>query len=178
MQSQQRIWDPLIRLFHWSVAAGFLLNFTLTEEGETLHEWIGYYILAALLVRVCWGFIGPRNARFSDFFPRKPGLKSHLRELAQGQIKQHAGHTPLGGLMVMLLMAGLLLVGLSGWLTTTDMFWGEDWVEDVHEFFANLTLLLVLVHVAAVTLFSVLGPANLVRQMLTGRRCTRKLNKN
>ncbi len=170
MQTQPRIWDPLIRIFHWSVAAGFLLNFTLAEEGETLHEWIGYYILAALLVRVCWGFIGPRNARFSDFFPRKAAVKAHLGELAHGEIKKHEGHSALGGLMIIALMSGLLLVGLTGWLTTTDMFWGESWMEEIHEFFANATLMLVLMHVAAVLLFSLLGPSNLIRQMWTGRR--------
>ncbi len=170
MQTQPGIWDPLIRLFHWSVAVGFLLNFTLFEEGESLHEWIGYYILAALLVRFCWGFIGPENARFRDFFPRKTTLKAHVDELARGEITEHNGHTPLGGLMIIALMSSLLLVGFTGWLTTTDMFWGESWLEEIHEFFANATLFLVCIHVAAVVFFSVLGPNNLIRQMWTGRR--------
>lgn len=72
--------------------------------------------------------------------------------------------------MILALMTGVVLTGISGWMQGLDAFWGEDWVEELHELCANLTLLLVFVHVCAVLLFSWLGPVNLVRTMITGRR--------
>lgn len=164
------IWDPLVRLFHWSLALAFLLNYAVLEEGETAHEWVGYYCLAILAVRIFWGFVGSHNARFASFFPTREGIRHHLGLLRQGRIEAHDGHNPVGGLMVLALMSAVLLTGLSGWMLQLDVFWGEDWAEEIHEFFANLSMALVLVHVGAVLLLSWLGPVNLVRTMLTGRR--------
>ncbi|NVK41390.1 MAG: cytochrome b/b6 domain-containing protein [Oceanospirillaceae bacterium] len=164
------IWDPVVRLFHWSLALAFLLNYAVLEEGETAHEWVGYYCLAILSVRILWGFVGPRNARFADFFPTPARVRHHLALLRQGRIEAHDGHNPLGGLMILALMAGVTLTGITGWMLELDAFWGEDWAEELHEVMANLTMLLVFVHVSAVLLFSWLGPVNLVRTMITGRR--------
>ncbi|MCP8686701.1 cytochrome b/b6 domain-containing protein [Marinobacterium sedimentorum] len=164
------IWDPVIRVFHWSLALAFVLDYAVLEEGETAHEWAGYYCLAIMLVRVIWGFVGPRNARFADFMPTKAGVRHHLGLLRQGQVEVHDGHNPAGGLMVLALMAGVTLTGLSGWMLELDLFWGEDWAKGIHELFANLTMTLVLVHVTAVVFFSWYGPDNLIYNMLTGRR--------
>jgi len=164
------IWDPVVRLFHWTLALAFLLNYFVLEEGEEVHEWVGYYCLAILVVRVVWGFVGPRNARFSDFFPTPSRVRHHLTLLRHGRIEEHDGHNPLGGLMILALMTCVALTGITGWMLELDAFWGEDWAEELHEVTANLTMLLVLVHVSAVLLFSWLGPVNLVRTMITGRR--------
>lgn len=171
-QSQQtvKVWDPLIRIFHWSLATCFLLNFFLLEEGESAHEWVGYLTLALVAVRVVWGFIGPQNARFSDFWPTPARIKHHLCELLHGGTPSPDRHNPIGGLMILALLAGVVVTGLSGWLATTDLFWGEDWIEDLHETSANLVMGLVGFHVVAVVWFSRRGPHNLIRIMLTGYR--------
>jgi cytochrome b len=164
------IWDPLIRFFHWTVAATFLLNFLVFEEGETNHRWAGYYILAALAIRIIWGFIGTKNARFKDFLPMSSGIKQHLNLLKSGQFDVSEGHSPLGGLMVFALLFCLLSTGLSGWMTELNVFWAGDWLEEIHELIANTTMTLVVVHVSAVVLLSKFGPVNLIKQMITGQR--------
>lgn len=173
MTSQQRIWDPLLRFFHWSVALAFLLNFVVLEEGETAHRWVGYYVLCALAIRVIWGFLGPKNARFKDFMPTPSSLKQHINHLKNKQLESSSSHTPLGGLMIFALLFGLLFTGLSGWMMGLDMFWGEEWVEEFHELMAGAVMTLVVVHVAAVSFFSYAGPSNLIKQMITGKRSDR-----
>ncbi|PKH01988.1 cytochrome B [Psychromonas sp. MB-3u-54] len=170
MKVQSMIWDPLIRFFHWTVAAMFLLNFLVFEEGDTNHRWAGYYILAALAIRILWGFVGSKNARFKNFLPTPSGIKHHLHLLKSKQFEVSKGHNPIGGLMVFALLFCLLSSGISGWMMGLDAFWGEDWLEEIHELIANTTMMLVVFHVSAVVLFSKFGPVNLIKQMITGQR--------
>ncbi len=163
-------WDLFIRFFHWSVVLAFLLNFTLFEEGKSLHEWAGYWILGILALRFIWGFIGPANARFVNFIPTVHRFKATLQALlCQGRHTASEGHNPVGGAMVIALMLSLLMTGLSGWACQAEIVPAEDLLEGIHEFFANATLALVSLHVTAVVLLSKLGPENLVNQMLRGR---------
>ncbi|MGB5446798.1 MAG: cytochrome b/b6 domain-containing protein [Psychromonas sp.] len=173
MKEQAMIWDPLIRLFHWTVAAMFLLNFLIFEEGARNHRWAGYYILTALAIRFFWGFTGSKNARFKHFFPTVDGIKYHLKLLKSRQFEVSDGHNPIGALMVFALLFCLLGTGLSGWMMEFDIFWGVDWVETVHELMANTTMTLVAIHVSAVFLLSKFGPVNLIQQMITGLRDNR-----
>lgn len=168
MRTQGKIWDPVIRLFHWSVALAFLLNYFFFEEGGDSHELAGYYILCALGVRLVWGVIGSSNARFKNFFPTVANVKAHIALLRAGRIPEENGHNPVGALMIFALLFGLCLTGLSGW-SLAELFHGEGWMKDIHEVAANLTFMLVLVHVGAVVLFSYTGPRNLIAQMVTGR---------
>lgn len=163
----QTIWDPIIRIFHWTVALAFLLNYFVLEEGEEPHELAGYYILFALAVRIIWGFVGSQNARFRSFFPTIEGVKKHLSSLLRGEIPAENGHNPVGALMIFALLFGLFATGLSGWLLESTGH--EHWLKEVHETAANTTMLLVVIHVAAVVFFTYKGPRNLVRQMVTGR---------
>src|SRR3989338_5120606 len=127
-----KVWDPLVRIFHWTLALACVLNLWLIEDGSDLHEWLGYYAMAAVLIRIVWGFIGTRYARFSSFFPTPNRLKAHLRAMLQG--KAHSlGHNPLGGLMILGLMTLVLLLGLTGWMMSLDLFWGEDWLQEPHK---------------------------------------------
>lgn len=170
MNKQPVIWDPLIRIFHWSLATAFLLNYWVLEEGEDQHEWVGYYLLAALLVRILWGFIGPDNARFRSFLPTPSKVRHHVREMLAGREPVHEGHNPLGGAMIISLILMIALTGISGWMMTTDALWGEEWIEEVHETCANLSMLLVAIHIPIVVWFSKYGARNLIHQMITGRK--------
>ncbi|WP_027856002.1 cytochrome b/b6 domain-containing protein [Marinobacterium jannaschii] len=163
-------WDLFIRFFHWSVALAFVLNFTLFEEGKRLHEWAGYWILGMLTLRLLWGFIGSKNARFINFVPTAASFKASLQELLNhGRHTPSEGHNPVGGAMVIALMLSLLLTALSGWACQAEILPAEELLEGIHEFFANATLALVSLHVTAVVLLSRLGPENLIRQMVRGR---------
>lgn len=121
------VWDPLVRICHWSVAALFLLNYWLLEGGEDPHEWAGYAIAALLLVRVAWGFVGPHNARFASFWPTPARLRRHWRQLRQRRFDDPGeGHNPAGALMILFLMSLLAVAAISGWMQGLDRFWGED----------------------------------------------------
>ena len=97
-----RVWDPFVRIFHWSLVACVFLNF-LVEEGEAPHQWIGYAASALVAARIVWGFVGSRYARFSDFFPTPTRLRRHVSALLAGKPEHHLGHNPFGALMILAL---------------------------------------------------------------------------
>ncbi|MEK0085094.1 cytochrome b/b6 domain-containing protein [Benzoatithermus flavus] len=167
--AEVRVWDPLVRLFHWSLVAAFFTAF-LAEEGETLHDMAGYVVLGLIGFRLVWGFVGPKHARFADFVPTPQRLVAYLAGLVRGRPERYLGHNPAGGVMILLLLAAVLVTAGSGWLMTTDRFWGVDWVEELHEVAAYATLALIGVHIAGVVVSSLLHRENLVRAMITGRK--------
>lgn len=162
------VWDPFVRVFHWSLVACVVLNQFVLEEGEAPHEWAGYLASALVVARLVWGFVGTRHARFSDFFPTPARLRQHLFALRQGHAAEHLGHNPLGALMMLVLMALVLSLGLTGWLQGTDAFWGEDWLQELHEWLADGLLLAAGLHAAAAVVMGRLERVNLVRAMVTG----------
>lgn len=166
-----RLWDPVVRLFHLSIAGVFVANYFFTEAGEDWHVWLGYYAVAWLLVRTVWGFIGPRSARWADFWPTPARLKEHLRSLLARRPAHRLGHSPLGALVMIVMMLALLTLGLSGWaMEEVDALWGADWPLQVHETAANVLLALVGLHITAALVESVQVRDNLPLSMLTGRR--------
>ncbi len=168
-EASVRVWDPLVRLFHWSLVAAFATAF-LSEEGERLHEVAGYVVLGLLAFRLVWGLIGPAHARFKDFVPSPSRLWAYLRSLVRGRPERYLGHNPAGAVMILCLLGTVFIAAGSGWLMTTDRFWGTKWVEELHEVSAWLALALVGVHVAGVVVSSLLHRENLVRAMITGRK--------
>lgn len=166
-----RLWDPLVRLFHWSLAAAFIANYFFTEEGDDWHRWFGYYAVGWLAIRGVWGFIGTPAARWTDFWPTRARLAEHLRALLGGRPYHRLGHSPLGALVMILMMVLMLGLGLSGFLMEeVDYFWGEDWIEELHELFANGLMALVGLHVLAALVESVRLRENLPLSMITGKR--------
>lgn len=163
-----KVWDPFVRLFHWSLVSCVLLNLFLLEDGEAPHRWVGYAAGALVLARIVWGFVGSRHARFADFFPTPQRLRDHLRALRRGEHPAYAGHSPLGALMMLALMALVLALGATGWLQGTDAFWGEEWLKDLHEILADTLLWAAGSHAAAAIVIGRLERVNLVRAMVTG----------
>ena len=165
-----RVWDPAVRLFHWSLVAAFITAYLSGGEIRWLHENVGYIAAGLIAFRVIWGFVGTTHARFADFV-RKPGsVLDYLQDIRHGHPRRYLGHNPAGGAMVLALMLAVSLIALSGFLMTTDRFWGVEWVEDVHELIVNATLILVFLHIAGVVLASRQHHENLVLSMLTGRK--------
>jgi len=179
------VWDPLVRVFHWSLVTSFTVAH-LSGEGEMLdlHAWAGYIIGSLILFRLLWGLVGPRHARFTDFVFTPATVLAYGRDLMQGQAQRYLGHNPLGGAMVIALLVmlslatvtGLALYGateaagpLAGLMRGARHGFGEA-LEEVHEFFSNLTLLLVALHIGGVLVSSLLHRENLVRAMITGRK--------
>lgn len=166
----QRVWDPFVRLFHWALVACVLLNLWVVEEGEPLHEWLGFAASALVATRILWGLIGTRHARFTDFWPTPARLSRHLRTLLRGEPEHHAGHNPLGAVMVLGLMGMVLALGLTGWLQTTDAFWGVDWLQELHEALGELLLPMVGLHAAAALVMGRIERTRLIKAMVTGTK--------
>ena len=164
------VWDHFVRVFHWSVASAFLLDFWVLEEGDPPHEWVGYFLGAMLILRITWGFIGPHNARFVNFFPTPSRVTKHLSDLRHNRLDHAEGHNPLGGAMVIALMLMLATVAMSGWMLTWDMFWGSSLMEDIHNISAEVTMILVVIHVAAIIIMGRITRIPLIRTMITGKR--------
>lgn len=164
------VWDPVVRIFHWGVVIGCMVNLFVLTDGGRVHRAIGYGIAALLAVRLVWGFAGTRYARFRDFVPTPSTVSTYLGELARGQEKRHVGHNPAGAVMMLLLLALLGGVSVSGWMLGLDRFWGVGWVLSLHEFLADAILVLALVHAAAALFESWRHRENLVWSMITGRK--------
>lgn len=166
--STVRVWDPLVRVFHWSLVLLFTANAILTDPEGRLHERVGYAILILLAVRLAWGLIGTRHARFADFPPSVPAAVAQAREMATWRRHGHLGHSPLGALMIYNLFVTLAAIGLTGYMMGTNMFFGIEWVEEAHEALVSWAELSVVVHVAAVIVESRRLGYNLARSMVTG----------
>ena len=180
-----KVWDPLVRVFHWALVAAFLIAY-LTEDEDwlTLHVWAGYTIIGLLVFRLIWGFIGPRHARFSDFVTSPGAALGFIKDSARFKAKRYLGHNPAGGWMIILLvvllsliaLSGVMLYGadqhagpLAGMMAGTSGMW-EDVLEEAHEVLVNMTMALIVIHVAGVVVESLMHKENLVRAMFTGRK--------
>jgi cytochrome b len=109
-----RGWDPLVKLTHWGIALAVLVNGVFTEEGSGWHVWVGTGMAALLAVRLLWGFIGPREARFSAFPPSPVRAIAHVGDIFGGRKVPHASHNGLGALMAYALWATLGVVAITG----------------------------------------------------------------
>lgn len=164
-----KVWDPLIRIVHWSLAACFFAAF-LVEDGDAPHRWLGYAALGLIAVRVVWGVIGSDHARFSDWVRGPRAVVDYLRERIAGRSHRRLGHNPAAAVIMLLLLAGVAAVGITGWLLTIDRFFGVEWLQEVHEVFAWGVLGLVGIHVLAAIVESVHYRENLIASMLHGRK--------
>ncbi|MGB6426719.1 MAG: cytochrome b/b6 domain-containing protein [Methyloceanibacter sp.] len=176
---QVYVWDPFVRIFHWTLVVGFTVAYLTEDDLLQVHVWAGYIVGILIVARVLWGFVGPTHARFSDFIYAPAATFRYVRDLVLFRSERHLGHSPGGGAMVMLLLifiaatviTGLVVYGgdqqagpLAGMFTKTT---GEQ-MEEVHEVIANITLGLIIAHIAAVIFASFAHRENLVRAMVTG----------
>jgi len=165
-----KVWDPLVRIFHWSLVGGFAFAYATADEWDKAHETTGYVIAGLIGFRVLWGLIGPKHARFVDFVTRPSRVLQYLKDSREGKAKRYMGHNPAGGAMVLALLSAITLIAMTGYMMTTKSFWGVEWVEDVHEVLVNGTLVLIITHVAGVVFASREHKENLVLAMITGRK--------
>lgn len=170
IQSQKiSVWDPFVRVFHWSLVLAYLGAWASAEEWAGLHDQLGYFILVLVGLRLAWGLVGTHYARFSSFLRAPSTAMAYLRSLAAGRPTHYVGHNPIGGWMVIALMASLTATGVTGFMMgAEDGLW-----EELHEIAASLSLLLVALHVGGVLIASLLHEENLVRAMLTGNKLRR-----
>ena len=194
-QDNVKVWDIVVRSFHWTLVVSFTLCYVTGDELHRLHAYLGYGILGLLAIRVVWGVLGTKHARFSDFVYGWRKTRAYLAGLAAMRPPYYLGHNPIGGWMVVLLLVSLLLAcwtgleaygdqgygpladrpptlsstGEKGHVETEDELW-----EELHEASVNVALFLVIIHIAGVFISSLLHRENLVRAMWTGYKTQTK----
>jgi len=164
------VWDGLVRIVHWSVACLFLLDYAVLTEGELIHRLAGYAILTLVSIRLAWGIVGSRYARFSAFPLSLSAAARHAGAVFSGRTERHLSHNPLGALMAYALWALLIAIALTGMATYAGLLPGEEAGEELHEFLANLAFAAIVVHVAGVLIESWHSKVGLVRAMITGTK--------
>jgi cytochrome b len=197
------VWDPLVRYGHWALVAAFAVAYLSAEEetggADPSHVWGGYVVGVIVLLRVVWGFVGPRHARFSDFV-RSPLMDlAYFRDLLYGRARRYAGHSPAGGAMVIALLVCLAATVTTGLMAYAEQGKGplavvmtnanansneaehralaktggeqsESTIGELHGLLANITVALVVAHIFGVAVASVVHKENLVLAMITGRK--------
>jgi len=175
------VWDVPVRVFHWLIVVLVFSSWLTSEIGGnamTYHMWIGYTVLALVLFRIVWGFVGSRHARFCDFV-RGPGAV--LRYLRGMSGEMSAGHNPIGGWSVLALLASLAVQAVTGLFTNDEIATegplaarvGTEWsdlLSTVHRYNFYVLLTLIALHVAAVLFYLLVKRQNLVWPMITGRK--------
>lgn len=179
-----QIWDLFVRIFHWSLVFAFLVAYVTEEDVLSVHTLAGYVVISLVLLRLVWGVIGPRYARFSDFAYSPSKIRQFLVDTSKLRARRYLGHNPAGGAMIFLLIASLVLTAVSGLvvygaadqagplaplLVESGQSVGELF-EEIHEFFADFTVFLVLIHVAGVMVESLIHRENLIASMVTGNK--------
>ncbi len=163
-----RVWDPFVRAFHWTLAASFAAAWLSSENWEVGHNAAGYAAGALVALRVVWGLIGPGYARFAQFVRSPETVINYLWAIRDGSERRYVGHNPAGGAMIVVLLGAIAATAVSGWLMTTDAFWGSTALQRVHSALAHGVLALVALHLSGVVLASLRHHENLVRAMVVG----------
>jgi len=165
-----RVWDRAVRVLHWTLVGSVALSALGLVALGGVHQPAGYVALAVVLLRIVWGVLGSRYARFAQFVRGPRASLRYARAVASGREPRFVGHNPLGGWMVVALMLCVIGLALTGWLYTTDAFFGDETVERVHRALAWTLLGLVVVHVAGVLFTSLRHRENLIVAMFSGAK--------
>jgi cytochrome b len=178
-----KVWDPVVRIGHWTLVAAFFTAYFTEDEFLTAHVWAGYVIAVVVSFRLIWGFVGSQHSRFADFVRSPATTIRYLVDMVHHRSRRYLGHNPAGAAMILALFvflaitvtSGMALYGvedgagpLAAWVSASEE--QEELWEEIHEVFANLTLLLVGLHIAGMLFSSHVHGENLVKAMMTGRK--------
>ena len=166
----QTVWSPWLRALHWVLAISMIASFVTHEGAGLVHEVPGNVALAAAVVRVGMGLFGAGYWPFSQFVRSPATTLAYAGDVLARREKRFLGHNPLGGWMVMVLLADAITCGLTGWMSTTDRFFGIAWVGDLHDLLGHALIPLLVLHVAGVAFTSWRHRENLVGAMVHGKK--------
>ena len=164
------VWDFPVRVFHWLLVISFM-GAWLTSESEAqqmIHYAFGYTAVALVLFRVIWGMVGTRYARFSQFIKGPTETLQHFKALLTNNQQAGLGHNPVGALAMISLMILILLISLTGYWSMKEFL--GDFMSGAHETIFNIALVVVVIHIAAAIIMSLMQKENLIRSMFTGKK--------
>jgi cytochrome b len=116
-KSEIQVWDLFVRIFHWSLVAGVIIQLVTAEAFNSVHVKVGILIVVLLVLRIIWGFVGSIHARFADFSYSPKEVITYLKGLLKGRPEHYIGHNPAGGVMVFAMLFVLALTTVTGLLT-------------------------------------------------------------
>lgn len=172
-QQTSQVYDLPTRLFHWIFAVLFLGAFLIAKNVDdespifANHMLMGLSLAFISVLRVVWGLVGSRYARFASFSLRPQDLRDYFFGILSGKGKRHLGHNPASS------WATLAMLGLAFGLAFTGVQMAQgnkEAYEDIHELFANGFILIVLAHIAGVVLHTIRFRDAIGLSMVTGRK--------
>ena len=179
-----RVWDFPTRAFHWLLAALAVFSFTTGKVGGPWMDWhlrSGYAILALLLFRIAWGFVGSDTARFASFVRGPRAFLAHARSIVAGRHRPSLGHNPMGGWMIVLMLAALLAQASTGLFADDEVATQGplavkvsnalvERMSALHSWNSWAVLVLLALHVATIGAYQWLLKDDLVRPRVPGWR--------
>jgi cytochrome b len=174
------VWDAATRLFHWlTVALVIVCYISWRMNWMDWHSWTGDALLALVLFRLLWAFFGSETARFSAFLASPRAAVLYLADLVRREPDRQIGHNPVGGWMVLLLLALLLAEALTGIYVVNDVAEEGPLTEivpavvanlitDLHSYFWDALLAATILHVMAILFYAAVIRHDLVTPMITG----------
>ena len=180
-----RVWDLPTRLFHWSLVLLVAISIYTGNVGGLremdLHKLSGYAIMALVLFRLVWGFVGSPRSRFADFVRGPRAVLTYARSLLGKAHQSFAGHNPMGGLSVVAMLLSLLVQAVTGLFTRDDILTEGPLVRyvsketsrllsGIHDLNATVLYVLIGLHLATVFGYLIVRKDNLIKPMLTGRK--------
>ncbi len=184
-----RLWDPLLRGFHWLLAIFVIAAWLLGNYGPTsmkLHFLCGFAVAFLLVFRLIWGFIGPAPARFTNFLRGPSAIGGYASNLFLRKPSYWPGHNPLGALSVIAMLAALAAQVLSGAMSESENFIDAGPLASsvsaatrtaagkYHDFGANLILILVAIHILVILFYRFWKREDLVGPMIHGQKQVRE----
>lgn len=161
-------WDLPTRSIHWVIASVILLNLFILDGGDDWHRYLGYLATFALLARLYWGFKGGTLSRFKNF-PLKISELIHFSKKIFSKHKDYPGHNPAASWTYVFIWTSLAGLGLTGWMMGLDRFWGEVWLEDIHEYISNFLKLLIVFHFLGILMDAYKFRRKTWMRMITGK---------
>ena len=178
------IWDLPTRLFHWTLVLLVGTNlFLIGPSGgvaTVIHLTVGYTVVGLLLFRLAWGFVGSPRSRFADFIHPWTAVKNYIEGLRRFTPPRSIGHNPLGGWMIIVMLAALAVLVITGMFASGRYAAGAlatfvpvditALAGDAHQLIANILIALIIVHLAGVAVDWLLTRENIVKAMISGRK--------
>jgi cytochrome b len=166
-----RVWDPVVRVIHWSVASLIVVDMMNEAGANPWHRYFGYAAAALVLARLAWGVVGTYYARLSLVAKSARSVGKYVAALTvPSKAPLYVAHNPLGACMVLLMWTLILVTVVTGWMQQLDAFWGDENVEAVHGAVSYILAGCALLHVTGVLVTGAIHRINLVKAMITGRK--------
>ncbi|MCX6116840.1 MAG: cytochrome b/b6 domain-containing protein [Proteobacteria bacterium] len=170
MTSQSIVWDKFTRFVHWTIATCVVLNLYIVEEGDPPHEWIGYAAVAFVFIRSIWGIFANGHANFRQWPLTFSELQTFVKNEIQRKPKPYPGHNPAASYTYIAIWSLIAALAISGFMMGLDAFWGEEWLENVHNAFSIILQICILAHLLGIAVDSYHFKRKTWMGMITGTR--------